>query len=59
MKKIQLISICVLIIAVLVMGVNKFIFHLPDWTIRTAGIVMLIGVFTVSYSTIKRHQEKR
>ncbi len=58
MKKMQLISICVLIIALLVMGVNMFIFHLPDWIIRIDGLIMLIGVFTVSYSTAKCHKGK-
>lgn len=53
MKKMQLISICVLIVALLVMGVNKFLFYLPDWIIRVDGLIMLIGVFAVSYSTIK------
>ena len=58
MKKIQLISICILIITLLVMGVNKFVFHLPDWTIRVDGIVMLVGILAVSYSTVKCHKGK-
>lgn len=53
MKKIRLISSCVLLITVLVMGVNKFIFSLPDWVIRIDGIIMLIGILAVSYSTVK------
>lgn len=59
MKKMQWVSICVLLVTVLVMVVNKFIFHLPDWLIRTDGIVMLIGVITVSYSTVKLHKGKQ
>ena len=59
MKKMQLIGICILIVTVLAMGVNKLIFHLPDWIIRIDGIVMLAAVFIVSYSTVKYHKRKR
>ena len=54
MKKVQIISICVLIITLVIMGANWLITPLSDWTIRIDGIIMLIGIFTVSYSTVKR-----
>lgn len=54
MKKVQIISICVLIITLVIMGVNWLITPLSDWTIRIDGIIMLIGILAVSYSTVKR-----
>lgn len=53
MKKVQIISICVLIITLIVMGVNKFLFSLPDWAIRIDGVIMVAGIFAVVYSTVK------
>ena len=53
MKKVQIISICVLIITLIVMGVNRFVFPLSDWIIRINGIIMMGGIFAVSYSTVK------
>lgn len=53
MKKVQIISICVLIITLFVMGINKFIFPLSDWVVRIDGIIMMVGILTVSYSTVK------
>lgn len=53
MKKLQLISTCVLIITLLVMGVNIFVASLPDWVLRIDGILMLIGLLAVSFSTIR------
>lgn len=53
LKKVQIISICVLIITLIVMGVNKFLFSLPDWAIRIDGVIMVAGIFAVVYSTVK------
>lgn len=53
MKKVQIISLCVLIITLVVMGVNKFLFPLSDWAVRIDGIIMLVCIVTVSYSTVK------
>lgn len=53
MKKTQLISILVLIAALIIMGVHVFITPLGDWTVRIAGIVMLIDLTVVAYSTVQ------
>ena len=57
MKKVQIISICILIITLAVMGVNKFIFPLSDWAVRIDGIIMIIDILIVSYSTVKCTKE--
>lgn len=57
MKKVQIISRIVLIVAVIIYGINFFIISFPDWTIRLNGIVMLLDMFILSYSTVKSYKE--
>lgn len=58
MKKVQIISICILIITLVVMVVNGIIAPLSDWIIRMNGIIMLVALFAVSFSTVKCIREK-
>lgn len=58
MKKIQILSAVVLFITLVIMGINVFLTSFPDWIARINGVVMLIGIFTISYSTAKRRKEK-
>lgn len=53
MKKLQQISVCIVIITLLIMVLNLLFFSLPDWVVRIDGIVMIIGIFLASYSTVK------
>ncbi len=53
MKKVQIASISILVITLVIMGVNLFIIPLWDWVVRIDGIIMLLGIFIVSYSTVK------
>lgn len=53
MKKIQSASIIILIVSLIIMGVDTFLVPLADWIIRADGIVMLIGIFSFIYSTVK------
>jgi hypothetical protein len=48
-----MISICVLIITLVVMGVNWFLYSLPDWAVRVDGVIMIAGLIAVCYSTVK------
>ena len=57
MKKVQIISRIVLIVAVIIYGIKFFIISFPDWTIRLNGIVMLLDMFILSYSTVKSYKE--
>lgn len=58
MKKVQIISICILIVTLVVMVVNKIVIPLPDWIIRMDGIIMLVSLFVVSFITVKCIREK-
>jgi hypothetical protein len=57
-KKIQVVSICILIVTLVVMAVNKIVIPLSDWVIRMDGIIMLVALFVVSFSTVKCIREK-
>lgn len=59
MKKVQLVSIIVLIIALVIMVVNIFLAPLADWIIRVDGVILLIGIFFLSYSTVKCRNRSR
>ena len=48
MKKVQIISICILIVTLVVMVVNKIVIPLSDWVIRMDGVIMLVSLFVVS-----------
>ena len=58
MKKVQIISICILIVTLVVMVVNKMVIPLSDWVIRMDGIIMLAALFVASFSTVKCIREK-
>lgn len=53
MKKLQLVSILILIAALIIMGIHVFITPLGDWTMRIAGIILLIDLAVVAYSTVQ------
>lgn len=57
MKKVQVISIIILVITLLIMGVNILIRPLSDWAVRIDGIVMIIGIAAAAFSTVKRMRE--
>ncbi len=58
MKKVQIISICILIVTLVVMVVNKIVIPLSDWVIRMDGVIILVSLFVVSFSTVKCFREK-
>ena len=53
MKKLQLISWILLAISFGTFLVWRFMLPLPDWCMRSAGIVMLITIFTSVFSSVR------
>jgi len=53
MKKLQLISWILLAISFGTFLVWRFLFPLPDWCMRAAGIVMLVTIFTSVFSSVR------
>ena len=58
MRKMQVGSLLLLIAAVAVMAVNWFAASLPDWAVRTTGVVMMLALACTAYSTVKASMKK-
>ncbi|GKX67029.1 hypothetical protein [Inconstantimicrobium mannanitabidum] len=48
-----MISLIIMIITIICMVINRFISPLPDVVIRVVGVIMLINLVVLSYSTVK------
>lgn len=57
MKKIQIVSILILAITVIIMGINMLVTPFSDWVVRIDGIIMLIALFVIGYSTVKAYMK--
>ncbi|MDO5521671.1 MAG: hypothetical protein Q4G58_14350 [bacterium] len=53
MRLLQRISYVVLVLSLILMGFNHWVSQFNDWFIRVLGILMLICIFTLSYSTVR------
>jgi hypothetical protein len=53
MKKLQIISIIVLVITIVGFIMWRFVAPFPDWSVRIVGIFMLASIFTTVFSTAK------
>lgn len=56
MKKLQVVSVAVLVLSVLLMAVNGFLFSLPAWIVRAAGVVMLVSLAATVFLAVKRRK---
>lgn len=57
MKKVQITSAIVLALALILMVIHFLGLSLSDWMVRIDGIIMLIGVAAVIYSTVRLRKE--
>ena len=53
MKKVQLASFLLLVLTLLVMAVNRFAAVLPDWAVRTLGIVMMAAAAALVFASVR------
>ena len=58
MKKARIASMFVLVLALVMMVVNWLTVPLPDWAVRTVGVVMLIAIAVMAYCIVKGSVEK-
>lgn len=47
------VSLFIMIISIICMIINRFIFPLPDNVIRITGVIILINLVLFSYSAVK------
>lgn len=59
MKKLQFVSIAVLVISIIGLIVWRFFVPFPDWLVRGIGIVLLASIFTSVFSTAKITAKKK
>ena len=53
MKKLQIVSMIVLIITIIGFMLWHFVVPFPDCLVRVVGILMLASIFTAVFSTVK------
>lgn len=53
MKKLQLVSFFVLGLSVILWTAGRIFFPLPDWAVRANGVVMLIGMAALVFSSVR------
>lgn len=52
------VSFVIMMIVLILMGIHWLLVPMPDWAIRTVGIVMLIDLVVFTYSSIKMKQKE-
>lgn len=58
MKKVRFVCVLLLILTLAAMAVNLFAVSLPDWVVRTVGVVMLLALAGTAYSIVKGSVEQ-
>ena len=54
MKKIQLVSLMVLALSILLWTAGRTVLPLPDWAVRLNGVMMLIVMPLLVFSSVRR-----
>ena len=58
MKKVRTVSFVLLVLTVAVMAIDRFAAPVPDWAVRTAGVVMLLALAGTAYSIVRGSMEQ-
>jgi membrane protein YdbS with pleckstrin-like domain len=58
MRKMQRISRAVLLSALVVLAVHFFVMPLPDWAVRVDGALLVVAIFTTTFSTVRLQKMK-
>lgn len=53
MKKLQLISLTVLGLSVILWTAGRVLFPLPDWGVRANGVVMMLAMAALAFSSVR------
>ncbi len=54
MKKLQLVSLMVLALSILLWTAGRTVLPLPDWAVRLNGVMMLIVMPLLVFSSVRR-----
>lgn len=58
MKRLKMISMIVLLVGIICMFLFRFFFTVPEWCVRITGIVLLVSIFTVVFSSVRIGRRK-
>lgn len=58
MKRLQIITGAVLVLALLVMGADALILPLPDWAVRLDGVVLLCALPVAAFAAVRSRMEQ-
>lgn len=58
MKRLQLITGAVLVLALLVMGINALILPLPDWAVRVDGVLLLCALPVAAFAAVRARMDR-
>lgn len=53
MKKLQAVSLAVLWLSLILQAAGRLFFSLPDWTIRLNGVIMLVAMALLVFSSVR------
>ncbi len=53
MKNGVLFLVAIMIIALLSMRINWLIFAMPDWIVRIIGVIIMVNLVVLTYSSIR------
>ena len=53
MKKLQIVSLTVLGLSVILWTAGRIFFSLPDWAVRANGVVMMLAMAALVFSSVR------
>jgi uncharacterized membrane protein len=59
MNRLQIGSLIVSVITIICLILGRFAFTFPDWLVRIAGILMLISIFCLVFSTVRLREPRK
>lgn len=58
-KKVLVVSLIIALSALLFLVINRFIYSLPDFAVRIAGIIILLDLVVLSFSMVRFSLSKK
>lgn len=59
MKKLQSVSLAVLWLSLILQAAGRLFFSWPDWTTRLNGVIMLVAMALLVFSSVRLHINHR
>ena len=53
MKKLQIVSLMVLVLSVVLWTAGRIFFTLPDWVVRANGVIMMAAMVVLVFASVR------